>query len=134
MRGWLRPDPPSPVQDPRLWDAGVDCMFVDSEEASVAQLGFLRRATAVIGRAGRDREERALVRDGEIVGRMRCTAEGGVEVEEAEIPSRLAGKQPCPRSLRSFFPPNRSGNSVDAHVPSFRTAGARARAKSTKRD
>ncbi len=34
---------PSPIEDPKVWENSVDCLFVDSEHASQKEINFLRR-------------------------------------------------------------------------------------------
>jgi exodeoxyribonuclease V alpha subunit len=80
-----RPEIPSPIARPEVWDEGTDCLFLDAEEASAEQARFVRRAGALVRRTLDDRQERALESGGERIGRLRAGAEGGrVEVAPVE--------------------------------------------------
>ncbi len=42
------PKIPSPIARPSIWSSEEDCLFIDSEEATLEQLGFLKKAKALI--------------------------------------------------------------------------------------
>ena len=39
----------SPVKDPKAFKKGVDCLFVDADEATLDQLGFIKRVNQTLG-------------------------------------------------------------------------------------
>ncbi len=39
----IMPIIPTPFQNPQLWQSGIDCLFIDAEEATQEQLRFIRR-------------------------------------------------------------------------------------------
>jgi exodeoxyribonuclease V alpha subunit len=75
---------PSPIARPELWRQGIDCLFLDAEEATQEQLRFLRRAKAVIAQALADGRGRDLVSNGEVFARLERAAAGpAIEVTAA---------------------------------------------------
>jgi len=78
------PPVPSPIARPEVWREGVDCLFLDGEEATGEQIRFLRRAKDVIARTLADRQPRELVSGERVVGRLEPAASGrGVAVRPA---------------------------------------------------
>lgn len=64
------PDPPSPLADPSVWDRGIDCLFLDAEQATAAELAFIRRAKLVLVRTLASAKPTRLESDGRVLGTL----------------------------------------------------------------
>jgi exodeoxyribonuclease V alpha subunit len=69
------PDPPSPLADPGVWARGVDCLFVDAEEATAAELAFLRRAKRIVAATIETGRATTVVSDGRVLGALHAAAD-----------------------------------------------------------
>ncbi|MBK7842799.1 MAG: AAA family ATPase [Bdellovibrionales bacterium] len=78
----------SPLAEPQAFAQGIDCLFVDSDEATQEQLRFLSRAKAALERTVAEGETH-LLRSGEKwVGRLQKAAQG-IEIDELLLPSEV---------------------------------------------
>ncbi|MGE0528263.1 MAG: AAA family ATPase, partial [Bdellovibrionales bacterium] len=75
----------SPMAEPEAFKRGVDCLFVDSDEATQEQLRFLQRAKAAIGRA-HGADERVLLKTGEAWSGQLMKAGDGITVDKLYRP------------------------------------------------
>ena len=70
------PDPPSPLADPEVWNRGIDCLFLDAEEATAAELTFIRRAKQALERTRASAQATKLESDGRALGTLVAAADG----------------------------------------------------------
>lgn len=78
----------SPMAEPQAFAQGIDCLFVDSDEATQEQLRFLSRARSALERTVSEGEAH-LLRSGEKwVGRLQKAAQG-IEIDELLLPSEV---------------------------------------------
>jgi len=75
----------SPIAEPNLWQQSVDCVFVDADEASQAQLKFLERAKRAIATTLDEDGRYYLKTNNTIVGQMHKVEES-VVVEQLYAP------------------------------------------------
>ncbi len=98
------PDPPSPIADRSVWTRGEECLFLDSDVASLEELRFVRRAKAVIGQLRREGGETRLVSDDRTLGWLRASTESGsVEVLRTEEPDAVPDEQTAFSVPRRFL-------------------------------
>ena len=76
----------SPIKDPKVFKKGVDCLFVDADQATQDQLLFIKRVNQTLGFLDKNRENQSLLklRD-EWVGRIK-KSETGVELDQIYRP------------------------------------------------
>lgn len=78
----------SPLAEPQAFAQGIDCLFVDSDEATQEQLRFLNRAKSALERTVVEGETH-LLRSGEKwVGRLQKSVQG-IEIDELLLPSEV---------------------------------------------
>ena len=70
LRRGETPDPPSPLRDRSVWARGEQCLFLDSDVASLEELRFVRRAKAVMAQLVREGGEARVVSDAREMGRL----------------------------------------------------------------
>lgn len=75
----------SPLADPDVWNKPVDCMFIDSEEATQEQLKFISRAKKVISQTLEDGQSHYLQTGENLTGQMN-KIDGEIQIEELFIP------------------------------------------------
>ncbi len=76
----------SPVKDPKAFQKGVDCLFVDADEATQDQLRFIKRVNQTLGFLDKNRDKQSLLKlEDEWVGRIR-KSETGVELDQIYRP------------------------------------------------
>jgi len=75
--GGQTPNPISPIADPGVWTRGTDCLFLDAEEATGAELAFVRRAKRVIAATIAGAASTTVTSDGAIVGELVRTDDAG---------------------------------------------------------
>ncbi|MFZ9596743.1 MAG: AAA family ATPase, partial [Bdellovibrionia bacterium] len=66
------PEIHSPIHRPTLWQEKMDCLFVDSEEATQAQLQFLKKAKAAIQKTVNHGETQLIQTGEKLTGVMRA--------------------------------------------------------------
>jgi exodeoxyribonuclease V alpha subunit len=76
----------SPLAQPKAFQEGHDCLFVDADEATKDQLQFIQRAKQAIDSA-KTNDQGALLKSGEKwVGRVQNTEGGSIEVDKLYRP------------------------------------------------
>ena len=76
----------SPVKDPEVFKKGVDCLFVDADEATRDQLKFIKRVNQTLGFLDKNRDKQSLLKlEDEWVGRIK-KSDKGVELDRVYRP------------------------------------------------
>ncbi len=78
----------SPLARPTAFQDGMDCLFVDADEATQDQIKFLQKAKYAIDNTQKDSEGHLLKMGEEWLGRLQKTAEG-VEVDRLFRPEQI---------------------------------------------
>lgn len=65
----------SPIHEPEVWNSANDCMFIDSDEATLEQLKFIKKAKYAIDKTLNDGESYLLKTEDQITGTMNKVAE-----------------------------------------------------------
>jgi exodeoxyribonuclease V alpha subunit len=75
----------SPINEPDIWNKSVDCLFIDSEEATQEQLRFIAKAKSAINKTLSDGSSYLLKTDSKITGQM-DKIEEQISVQNLYIP------------------------------------------------
>ncbi len=77
----------SPLANPKAFSEGMDCLFLDADEATQNQLKFLERAKSAIRRTAESGEGH-LLKSGEAwLGRMQRSSENKIEIDDGFFPN-----------------------------------------------
>ncbi len=76
----------SPIQRPNAFSEGVDCLFIDADEATVEQMKFIKKVHYTVSNLQEDAEGSLLKLKEEWIGKLQKTAEG-FELDENYKPS-----------------------------------------------
>lgn len=75
----------SPLRNPKAFAQGVDCLFLDSDEATLEQLQFLEKAKAAIQRTVRDQKHHDLFLGEQWIGRLEKAGAAGTSSGSAAV-------------------------------------------------
>lgn len=75
----------SPLEEPEAFKKGIDCLFVDADEATVEQVKFIKRVHDSVTRLEEGKEGSLLLLKDQWMGRIQKT-EGGLELDQLYRP------------------------------------------------
>jgi len=81
----ITPNILSPLVDPGLWSKPVDCLFIDSEEATREQTKFILRAKQIISKTVEEKRRHYIQIDDKFVGQIK-EVDGHVQVDKLSVP------------------------------------------------
>ena len=81
----------SPLTNPDLWTKPVDCLFIDSEEATQEQLKFIQRSKNIISKTIEEKKSHYIQIEDKLVGQIK-EVDGHIQVDELFIPQIEDGK------------------------------------------
>lgn len=84
-KGFL-PQIESPIARPQALSEGVDCLFVDSEEATQEQARFIAKIKGTLKQMMNSEQEGILIKGEEIAARIK-TLQGEIKIEECYLPT-----------------------------------------------
>ncbi len=79
----------SPMKNPKAFSEGIDCLFVDADEATVEQLKFIKRVHYTVSNLEEGAEGSLLKLKDEWIGKLQKTSEG-VEIDEDYHPGDIS--------------------------------------------